>query len=314
MSNKLTREEVTQELGHCFSSTVSHVEPISTGHFSEGWYFSQGNNQYVIRFAHPRLADSLRKDHYVSTRLVGPGVPVARFVQMGDSTQLGLTRHYAITERAEGVILDEIPAQQYKQLVPALVSILHNIHRSDIGHTQGWGSITSAGEGLSSSWRDFLLKVSQEADTHGHYNRWHKLFDESFLEKALFTNLYHQLEENLQFCPEQRWLLHADYAFDNVLAKGNRITAVIDWSNALFGDFLFDVARQELLQPEWGFLDKFIELYQQENIAVPNIRERLNCYQCYFTLDAMRFYASIDSKDGYEWVKGKARVAGLIAT
>ncbi len=295
-----------------FGGVTAGFEPIQSGHFSEGWFFNFQQQHYVVRFAHPKQADSLIKDHYLSTKLVNPVVPVARFIHVGTSPIDGATRHLAITERAQGVILDELSAPQYEALVPALVTTLHNIHRSDIAHTDGFGNISKTGTGLSESWSEFIAGVSIQFDSAGQPHNWLTLFDSDILEEPLIDHLYRKLTSMLPFCPEQRCLLHADYAFDNVLANHNEVTAVIDWANAMYGDFLFDVARQQLLQPEWDFLDRFIALYQQEGIETPNLQQRVVCYQCYFTIDAMRFYASIDSDDGYRWIKSKAKAAGLM--
>ena len=38
------------------------------------------------------------------------------------------------------------------------------------------------------------------------------------------------------------YLLHGDYGFDNVLVDQGKISGVLDWANAKYGDFLYDVA------------------------------------------------------------------------
>ena len=314
MTDKLTEADVAAELNNIFKDTVDQIEPVSHGHFSEAFFFTHGSEDLVVRFAPARLGDSLAKDHYVSTRLVASDIPVAEFLYLGESLLLKERRSFAVTRRASGKITDDLSPVEFESLVPALVSTLDAIHQSNIDGTEGWGNISSLGVGQSESWVDFLLAVGQEREVSGYHHRWYRLFDESFLEKPVYDDLYRQMKKHLARCPQQRWLVHADYGFDNVLAENANVTAVIDWANAIYGDFMFDIARQELLLPEWNFLGRFLARYQARGQLVPDMDERLRCYQCYFVMDSMRFYASINSDDGYRWIKEKARDAGIIHT
>jgi len=45
------------------------------------------------------------------------------------------------------------------------------------------------------------------------------------------------------FCPEDRRLVHGDFGAFNVLSDGRRVTAVVDWGLAMFGDPLYDRAN-----------------------------------------------------------------------
>ncbi|WP_439897592.1 phosphotransferase, partial [Escherichia coli] len=49
--------------------------------------------------------------------------------------------------------------------------------------------------------------------------------------------------ELARHCPNVRALVHADFGSNNVLTDGHRITGVIDWSEAMYGDPLYDIAN-----------------------------------------------------------------------
>ena len=78
-------------------------------------------------------------------------------------------------------------------------------------------------------------------------------------------------------CPEERRLVHGDFGSYNMLADSHRVTALIDWDLALFGDPLYEVAnlffwREERLEPLICHLESWIW-------NVPQGRERIVCYQ-----------------------------------
>jgi hygromycin-B 4-O-kinase len=267
-----------------------------------------GDEKLVARFAHPRLRDTLYKDYYVSTKLVSPHVPVAEFVAIGDFE--GGT--YAVTRRCPGKILDELDKHAYKALIPQLVEVLEQIHQSDVSATRGYGSFDAEGNGRWKNWASYLLAVGlEETDELGFYGQWHSLFDEGILERDFFFLLYDELKERSVELPDVRSLVHADFGFDNVLANDGGVTAVIDWANASFGDFLFDVARMQLLQPVWDFEHRFQELYSAQDRELPCYENRMWCCTCYMALDLMRFYAQTKRPDAYLWAKEKVLGAGL---
>jgi hygromycin-B 4-O-kinase len=107
----------------------------------------------------------------------------------------------------------------------------------------------------------------------------------------------------LNICPEDRSLVHGDYGFDNVLAADGRITAVLDWPNAQYGDFLYDVAWLDFWQSGFAFRDLCAAHYGERGIAVPNYAERILCYQCAIALNVLRFFAKRQNEEAYRWTR-----------
>jgi hygromycin-B 4-O-kinase len=114
-------------------------------------------------------------------------------------------------------------------------------------------------------------------------------------------------------CPEERVLIHNDFWFENVLSEGERITGVIDWANALYGDPLYEVARLSwgAAWPGWWY-DDGVMLLRERFGSAPGYAERLACYQCHIGLDDLRFYANTRRRTEYDFFR--ARLLTLIAT
>jgi len=51
--------------------------------------------------------------------------------------------------------------------------------------------------------------------------------------------------------------------------------------------------------------EHFQRYYQERQIVVPAYEERILCYQCYITLDALRFFAKSGQEESYGWVRAK---------
>ena len=58
----------------------------------------------------------------------------------------------------------------------------------------------------------------------------------------VFEEGYGRLESLADSVGEARHLVHEDIAGDNVRIANGQVTAVVDWGNARYGDFLYDLA------------------------------------------------------------------------
>ncbi len=82
-----------------------------------------------------------------------------------------------------------------------------------------------------------------------------------------------------------------------MLVQGSRITAVIDWGNALYGDWLYDAAWLMFWWswfPQWRNIDIGAELerhWEQHGSLPTGLRHRLQACQVHIGLDAMAYNA-----------------------
>lgn len=112
----------------------------------------------------------------------------------------------------------------------------------------------------------------------------------------------------LEHCPEERRLVHGGYDLSNVLGHEGRVTGVLDWIDARYGDFLYDIAGLDFWTPGEGYAERCRSRYAAD--IPPAYDERVLCYQCYHALDALRFHARTGDRGGYGWVRD--RIVGLL--
>ena len=282
-----------------FRQSVERLAPIGTGQIARVFSFSVAGEDYIVRFNTGKLAMAFGKDQLIAKKLASSGIPVPPILHRGTFDDLCL----AVSSRYSRVPLDELNVDEYRQVVPALIETLDAIHRTDISDTQNYGDFDERGAGLFPSWADFLLDVANEESEEGFYGKWHWMFEDTFVDRELFDHVYEQMRSLLEYCPEERFLVHADYAFGNVLAEDGNITAVLDWANALYGHFLYDVAWLDIGYPGAGYRSGFERYYRDRDRFIPHYRERLICYQCYICLDSMRWYGMSGKLSDYEWMR-----------
>ena len=291
--------QVLNLLSEHFDRPVGQLAPLGTGHIARVFSFQAGGQDYVIRFVSAKMDVSFKKEMFIANLLASTDIPLPAILYQGAFQDF----YFAITPKAPGIPLDELPAEEYKQLIPVVMKTLAAIHQVDVSHTDKYGLFDDTGVGLFSSWQAYLLSVVEEEAEDGFFGKWHRLFEESLLERELFDMVFEQMKTCLVYLPNERFLVHGDYGFNNVLAKDGKITAVLDWANAQYGDFVYDIAWLDYYSPDVGYGARFQQYYQAQNRFVPHFEERLRCYKCYISLNALRFFAKFDQPEAYGWVR-----------
>jgi hygromycin-B 4-O-kinase len=267
---------------------------------NSGSHNTEGNQEYIVSF-NPTMLVNFEKQAYVEENFASPIIPVPRQVHRG---RLGEV-YFAITEKAPGQNLLQIPRSEYLGLIPTQIELLDAIHQVSLGERPGYGYGVFDGNGIAlwPSWRAHLESVKEEGPAGDFFENWHALFQTSFLEREVFERLFSEMMQLISYCPEERFLVHGNYGFGNLLAQGGRITAVLDWMNARYGDFLYDIAWLDFWSPKDGWHERFQQYYRSMGREVPFYGERVLCYQSYIALDALKFYAKAGNKAAYEWAR-----------
>lgn len=284
-----------------FALSITGLTPLEGGEVAQTFSFSVAGQDYIIRFNSSALAEAFAKEAYIFRHFTSPHVPMPTIEHLGQFQNFS----YAISSKLPGQQLNKLPLEEFKRLIPALIETLVAIHQIDVRDRTGFGSFDAQGVGQSPTWRDHLAGVNQEEPEGQFFGKWHHLFETSFLERAYFESFYNRLVEALPYCPEERYLVHGDYGFDNVLAAEGAITAVLDWPNAKYGDFLYDVAWLDFWAAEANFHAQFHQYYLTHGWAIPHYTERIHCYQAYMGLNALRFFAKVGNHPAYQWVQSR---------
>ena len=277
------------------------------GQISETWFFSACGKDYVIRLIRRKLGFLLRKDQFITERVLNRGastdaIPVARFVATGESDETVFT----ITERVHGELVDEMDDAAVEALIPTMLDMLDRIHETSLDGLSGYGGFDHQGSAPHTSWPEYLLSVA-DADPNGFHGNWHHLFDDSILERDLFETLLAEMRRLLPHCPAERHLIHGDYGADNMIARDGEIVAVLDWANARLGDFLWDIAWLGICMPDHDVVGTALSRYASKGQRLASAEARLRCYYCYIGLDTLRFFARSNHEDGYRWIRSRIR-------
>ena len=290
-----------------FGKDVLRLEPIHAGHISQTYSFTVADQGYIIRFN--EASESFEKDAYAYRHYASTNIPIPRIVTIGRVEKLA----YAISEKLPGTMVNYMSESEYRKIIPPMMEVLDAIHHVDVSNLQGYGYINKNGIGQSKSWRQYLqyLSIIKQEFPVGFHEYWQALFQDSLLEKSVFDTVYAKLLSLLDFCPEERYLLHGDYGFDNLLAHEGRITGVLDWAISQYGDFLYDVAYLHFFSTHNNFLKLFSEFYANKNRSIPYFNERMMCYSCFIGLNTIHFYATAQLQKEYVWAR--ERILALIA-
>lgn len=279
-----------------FPTPIRDLVPVEGGQVARTFSFCAADQEYIIRFNLDRmLASNFPKEAYLLRKLAGTRLPLAPMVHVGRLGEL----HFAISRKVPGKMLQVHSPQEVQELLPQILDLLEIVHRVDISETHGYGVFDDHGRGSDRSWHASLLKVADEEYERDYFGKWHRLFDETFLERDLFERLYQRMRELLIYCSEERTLLLGAFTTNNLLAQHGKITAVLDLLDASYGDAIYDLVPLDFWWPRLGIRDAFLAYQRQRGRDLPFYTERLLCYECHYALVALRFYAKSGNEEGY---------------
>jgi hygromycin-B 4-O-kinase len=294
----LTVRQVQQFLTEHLKSVVTDITELSGGDWSQAFAYRCAGRDFVIRIG--QYQDDYLKDQFAS-RFGSDSLPIPKVLEVGE-LQNG---NYAISERAFGTMIDDLDKAAMKRIVPSLLATMDAIRSTNISKTHGFGEWGIDGNGIYKSWREKLLKI--KADAPGtRLQGWKAGLASSPVGIEPFNEAYAKLVELSAGLPEIRALIHNDLMHFNVLTNNDRITAVFDWANAMYGDFLYDLAMLVF----WGPLHEPIKgidweaeglvHYKKIGFEVQMFKQRLRCCMIHVGLDSMAYQGF---KQDWTWLE-----------
>ena len=272
-----------------FGAEAGVVVRVGRGEWSTAYAFRWTGKDYIVRFS--ALVEDFAKDHRVATYR-SRALPIPRVIEVGEA----FGGFYAISERAHGAYLDTLGSAQLRAVLPALFTALDAVRRIDLSAAVGYGLWGADGAGSYPTWRAALLDVGTDpptSRTHG----WRDRLAASPMGPGAFEEALGSLPSLVAVCPEERQLIHSDLLNYNVLVTGERISAVLDWGCAMYGDFLYDLAWfcfWAPWYPAWADIDfqqEAVRHYEATGVEVSHFAERLRCYQVHIGLAAQAYNA-----------------------
>jgi hygromycin-B 4-O-kinase len=281
------------------------VEPVGHGEWSRAFYFTREGREFVARFS--ATDDDFLKDQHVR-RMAGGTLPIPKVLEIGPA----FGGYFAISERAHGGFLEERDLGGMQRLLPSLFEMLDGLRTVDLAGTDGFGLWRgSDGRAPHATWRDALLSFATHPPSTRLFD-WRAALARNADAQQAFDHGYAELQTLVSVCPNERYLVHSDLLYFNVLVQSDRIASVLDWGSSLYGDFVWDLACFTFWQPwytAWSTLDirqAAAEHFAAIGLAVPNFDARLRCYEVAIGLDGLAYqaYAATPSEN-LAWTAGR---------
>jgi len=271
----LTVEQISGFQPKYSQSQITDISALSGGEWSQAFAFRQGDKDYVLRLSESQ--DDFLIDRFAN-QFSSDGLPIPKIVELGAA----FDGYYAVSERAHGIMIDDLDKDSMKRIIPSLFATLDAIREADISATKDFGMLDVNGNGTAKSWKQFLLDVSADVPNRKIHG-WRAGLKTSPLGDGPFNQAYAKLVELVHDVPEVRFLIHNDLTHFNVLTNNDKITAVFDWANATYGDFLYDLANLTFWGPlyepikgiDWATEAK--SHYQKIGLEIPAFEKRLQC-------------------------------------
>jgi len=272
--------------GH-YGRRAADIRLLGAGEWSRAYGFVLDGRDTVIRFGDH--VEDFRKDQVMAAHgsAALPIPPVTEIGAAGDG-------YFAVSQRAPGEVLDGLDIAGMRAALPGLLAALDALRDIDVSGTEGYGNWAPGRPGPAASWAQALLAISQET---ARVPGWRAALAASPVGTQPFDQGYARLRELAACLPDQRNVIHGDLVNRNVLVQGSRITAVIDWGNALYGDWLYDAAWLIFWWPwfpQWQGIDITAELerhWGQHGGLPPGLHHRLRACLVHIGLDAMAYNA-----------------------
>jgi len=270
-----------------FGDRARDLAPLAAGEWSRAYSLTLDRHEVVIRFG--AYLDDFEKDRVMS-RYSSAALPIPKVLEVGEAE----SGFYAVSERAPGTPLDELDESGMRTLLPRLLDALEALQELEPRDHHGFGLWRLDGTAPSETWAEALLTV---ADRSERMAGWRERLDASPQDAEVFDAGVEKLRRLAPRLPDLRSIVHSDLLNRNVLVDAGRLTGVIDWGNALYGDPLYDIAW--LLYwwawyPAWQGIDlqESLDRHWYAHGGPPaRMQERLLCYLIHIGLAHVAYSA-----------------------
>jgi hygromycin-B 4-O-kinase len=304
----VTDAEASSFVAAYYGRRAADVRVLGAGEWSRAYGFVLDGRQVVIRFG--QHVEDFRKDQIMAAHSCA-ALPIPAVLEIGTAGDAC----FAVSERIGGELLDGLDSPAMRAALPGLLSALDALRSIDVSGSQGYGIWTPGGIGPFPSWRQALLAISEETP---RVPGWRAALAASPVGTRPFDEGYARLRDLAEGLPDERRLIHGDLLNRNVLVRSSQITAVIDWGNALYGDWLYDAAWLIYWWPwfpRWQDIDIGAELerhWEQHGGLPPGLHHRLLACLVHIGLDAMAYNAYRGPSSWDDLARTASQVAGLI--
>lgn len=299
----IDRETATMLLRDELHIDFDNLEEIADGQISRTYSLDIGGRPHVVQFTEHNMSQGCLNERFLGERLRQVEIPVRRVLHEGDFAGL----HFTVAAKVHGRGLSQLPLDEFMAVLPSVMDILLRIASIDTSGTTGYGWLDSNGNGRFDSWRAHLCQVGDEEPGY-FYDRWHKLFDSTFLDRKVFDHYYTKMKDLIDLIPSRRELVHGGLCGGNVLVDDGQVAVVLDWQDARYGDHVFDLAYMLYWldkSAQEACMNAYKESLKKLGLSEARLKDRVKCYQYYMSVDALRFTAKTKNERLYRAVLDK---------
>ncbi|MDG2195861.1 MAG: aminoglycoside phosphotransferase family protein [SAR324 cluster bacterium] len=291
MKPELSNQQILQFLTEKYGSELQWA-PIAEGMESRVLTFVWENQQYILR-VNPNQS-GFQKDRWCFQQFHSEELPIPEIVEIGSFSPYYA---YSISHRLSGITLEDSASPTLQQLTPYVSQVWRVISQAPLPSSEGFGPFDEYGHATFSSWQSFL-----QSTVHGKDQQWDHLFASNLLDATALEPVMQSYLQLTEHCPEERKLVHGDFGSNNVLINGQKITGVLDWDCALYGDPLFDVAGSFFWSPWLDCMRIQSEFFQQTLKNETNFAVRQQCYQLRCGLEEIHENALAGNQKLLNWL------------
>ncbi|WP_113618691.1 aminoglycoside phosphotransferase family protein [Chitinophaga flava] len=264
---------------------ITHIEPVQDGEESFAFRVIISGKKYVLRANHH--IHGFEKDDFVCRRFAGPALPIPEIEAIG---VLDNGVAWCLSVLVPGVTLQDLPVAALPSVTGAVDGVMKAMAAAPLDGMSGFGPFNAQGHGRYTSWKAYLESIVNDP----LYN-WQEAGKRVAMKRVV--PLQEQLLQSIAACPEKRQLVHGDFGSNNVLTDGHLVTGVIDWSEAMIGDSLYDMANIFF----WRTWLDCMEYQARYFEAFPLDKARLACYQMRIGLEQVYQTAIDGATDDLDW-------------
>lgn len=178
-----------------------------------------------------------------------------------------------VLERIYSPLLESVSSPEMERYIPSMIQTLRELHKIN-SPTPGFLTDTEH----TKTWREILLSIF-----NGETFDWHEIAQREGVDGDLILRSVNFITEKIihtEFPSGPYALLHTDFNQRNLFIdpQSDRITAVVDWEEALYGDPLYDFARVRMLMWHFNFSEEAVSSYYELMRYSQEERGRENLY------------------------------------
>jgi len=193
-----------------------------------------------------------------------------------------------VLEKIDSHLLDSSPFENLRIYIPSMIDNLRNLHtiKSDTA-----GYLNS--DKKYKLWKDFLLSFF---DCNNPNLDWKVIYNRKGLDTKLVRDSIQKIIEiikNTEFISSNYSLLHSDFNQRNLFIDpvSDKISAIIDWGEAMYGDPIFDFARIRMFIWHFNLDDNVVEGYYNLMSYTPEQKKLDTLYWVCRVIEYLAYYS-----------------------